>query len=415
MTMSNFDISTLSNGIKIITRKNSRTPRTAINMFLDLGVKCEDKAGTASLTGRLLLQGTTTRNAEDIANELDNNAVELSVDTKQDYVKIKSVFLNEDFNKAVEILADITQNPTFEQLEREARKFKGEIEVDLDSPKTKASDNFVKNVYPDHPYGNTHTKILDDLPEITMDIVKNYYLLCPETMNIVIVGDIDKEQIISKFEEKFGKINSKACKREIRRPSAITESKMVTISKDDAAQAQIIQGWTVPDITSEDGAALAILNTILGSSGLSSRLFVELRDKKGLAYNVRSTIEQMKLSGLFSVYIGTAPQNIKTCLEGFNVEIKKLQDELVPEKELEDAKSNYLGKRAFFHETNSQQAHYLGYYDIIGLGADFDDKVADKVEKVTAQDVKDVANKYLSGNSIISILAPEEFLKQINQ
>lgn len=410
--MNSFDISTLSNGIKVITRKNKNTPRIAVNLFVDSGIKCEAKAGEASLAGRLLLQGTNSRNAEEIARELDNNAIEMNVDTKQDYTKIKALFLNEDFDTAVDIFADVTRNSTFEKVEKETFKFKGEIEMDLDSPRTRAFDNLVKNIYPDNPYGNTHTRILEDLPQINLDLLKDYYYssLVPESMTFSVVGDIDKDSVVKALESKFGDINRESSKCVFTKPGGIENNKIVTIEKGDAAQAQIVKGWLVPDISSDDFAPLTVLNTILGSSGLSSRLFVELRDKKGLAYHVRSSFDPYKHSGVFSVYIGTAPVNVKVALDGFNTEIQKLMDELVSNKELEDAKSNYLGKRAFYHETNSQQAHYLGYYDIMGLGADYDRVVPEKVKKVNERDVREVANKYLTGNSIISILAPEQYL-----
>lgn len=413
--MNSFDINYLSNGIKVITRNNPNTPRTAINLFIGSGIKCEKKAGESSLAGRLLLQGTTSRTSEDIAKELDNNAIEMNVDSKQDYLKIKTVFLNEDFDKTIAILEDTVNNSTFEKFEKESAKFKGEIEVDLDSPRTKAIDNLIKNIYPEHPYGNTHTKILEDLPKLDKNSLKEYYDsgLVPELMTFTAVGDFDKSTLLNKIESKFGKISNSKCKCIISMPEYINENKIVTIKKADAAQAQIVKGWIVPDISNEDFASLTVLNTILGASGLSSRLFVELRDKKGLAYHVRSTFDPFKYSGTFSVYIGTAPANINVALEGFDTEIKKLQNELVSIKELEDAKNNYLGKRAFFHETNSQQAHYLGYYDILGLGANFDNTIPDKIKKVSENDIREVANKYLSGNSVISILAPEEFIKNI--
>jgi len=413
--MNSFDISILSNGIKVITRKNKNTPRIAVNLFIDSGIKCETKAGMASLAGRLLLQGTRSRNTEEIANELDNNAIEMSIDTKQDYTKVRSVFLNEEFDKAVDILADVTRNSTFEKVEKESIKLKGEIEMDLDSPRVKAFDNLIKNIYPNHPYGNTHTKVLADIPEINRDLLNNFYFsaLVPDAMTFAVVGDIDKDSVISTFESKFGNIKTDSRKCITKIPDIIEKNKIVTIEKNDAAQAQIVKGWIVPDMASEDFASIAIFNTILGSSGLSSRLFVELRDKKGLAYHVRSTFDPFKYAGTFSVYIGTAPVNINVALEGFNTEIKKLQEELVSTKELEDAKSNYLGKRAFYHETNAQQAHYLGYYDIMGLGADYDNIVPEKIKKVSENDIREVANKYLSGNSVISILAPEEYLKSL--
>ena len=413
--MNKFDKVTLSNGIRLIIRKNPNTPRIAIHFYIDAGIKCESLAGVANLAGRLLMQGTKTRTAQELANELDLNAIELDVDTRQDYTKIKAISLNEDFDKALDILADVIKNSTFADFEKELRKYKGEIDVELDSPKAKTMDNLVKNVYPDHPYGNSIGKVLEALPKITPEAVKDHYYstLVPEAISISIAGDIEKESIIKSFEAKFGDLKSDHKKCVTPPPASIPKNKTVKIVKDDAAQAQIVQGWLVPAISDEDCVKLHVLNTILGAGGLSSRLFLELRDKKGLAYHVRSTYESFKHSGIFYVYIGTAPHNINTAKEGFDYEIKRLQDEIVPEKELEEAKNNYLGKRSFFHETNSQQAYYLGYYDILGLGPEYDEKIPEMVKKVTAQDIKDLANKYFSGNSVISILAPQEALRAV--
>lgn len=414
--MKSFDITTLNNGIRVITKAIPNTPRTSINFFVDSGVKEANKAGIASIAWRLLLQGTTSRNAEQIANELDLNAIEMNIETKQDYTKIKSVALNEDFDKALELLTDIIKNPTFENFEKEVKKFKGELEVDLESPRIKAIDNLIKNMFENHPYGHTHTTALQLLPEITQSAVKEFYgsAISPEDVVISIAGNIDKNKIIKDLEACFGDMKAISRDKSPLDSGKIVANKTVTIVKEDAAQAQIIKGWLAPDITSEDQAKLSVLNVILGSSGLSSRLFLELRDKKGLAYHVRSNYDTLKYSGFFTVYIGTAPSNINTCLEGFDTEIKKLQEVLISDKELEDAKSNILGKRAFYHETNAQQSHYLGFYELMGLGADYDNKIVEKIKNVTPEDIKEVANKYLTKNSVLSILAPKEFLDKLN-
>ncbi len=411
--MNSFDTINLKNGIRLITRKNENTPRISINVFIDSGVKYQNKAGIASLTARLLLQGTKTRNSQQIADELDSEAIEMSIDAKHDYIKLRTLFLNEDIDKALEILADVMLNSTFDEIEKEKIKLQGEIGVELDSPRTLAVDNLIRNMFNDHPYGQSPTTVLKTLPEIKKDEVIDFYndSLSAERMNIVVIGNIDKDVIKAKLEKKFGLIKQKENKFSVPAVDQLSESKTVTYAKEDAAQAQIFQGWLGPVVNDEDAIKLKILNTLLGASGLSSRLFVELRDKKGLAYVVRSSYESFKHAGLFNIYIATEPSNIKIALNGFKTEVKKLMTTLVDKKELENAKNNYLGKLAFFHETNAQQGHYLGYYDIIGLGAKYDNELKDKVKKITPEDIKDVANKYLSLNSTISILAPEKFLK----
>lgn len=411
--MASFNIDKLSNEIKVITRKNPNTPRTSLNLFMTSGTKYENLAGTANLAGRLLLQGTETKSAEDLANELDSNAIEMNIEAKQDYIRARALFLNEDVDEVLDIFEDILKYSTFKNLDKEARKLEGELILDLDSPKTQAFDNLIKNIYPDHPYGYSHTKILEDLNKINIDTVKEFYLknsFDPSRTVISVVGDIDRDQIIKALNNKFGHMEKTEGQKFEKSVSEIKENKTVTIARDDSAQAQILQGWLAPSLSGDDYPAIVLINTILGASGLSSRLFVELRDKKGLAYTVRSSYEPLHDSGLFTIYIGTAPENIKVCLDGFKTEIDKLKNELVSEKELNNAKNNYLGKRAFFHETNSQQAYYLGFYEAMGLGPEFDDVITEKVRKVTAEEIREVANRYFSRNSVISILAPQKYL-----
>jgi len=411
--MTLYNTAVLPNGIRIITKKNANTPRISLNIFMLSGSKPDTNAGTGNLAGRLLLQGTTTKTAEDIANEIDSKAIEVSVEAKQDYLRIKTLFLNEDFQDVLEILEDLLKNSTFENYKKEAQKFKGELTLDLDSPKVLAFDNLLNTIYPNHPYGNGHTKVLEAINSITIDNLRDFYFknsLNAEKIIISIVGDIETETALSALSSKFADIKTYSENKTSLKTDEISENKTITIAKNDSAQAQIIQGWLAPSITEEDYPTMVLLNTILGASGLSSRLFVELRDKKGLAYTVRSSYEALLESGLFSLYIGTNPKNIKTCLEGFEEEINKLKTILVEEKELYDAKNNFFGKRAFFHETNAHQAFYLGLYEAMGLSPKFDDEIAEKVKNVTSQQIMDAANKYFSKNSVISILAPQEYL-----
>ena len=159
-------------------------------------------------------------------------------------------------------------------------------------------------------------------------------------------------------------------------------------------------------MNSEEYFALALLNVILGASGLSSRLFLELRDKKGLAYVVRSAYDTAKSAANFSIYIATEPKNIQVSLKGFEEEIQKIKSIPVDEEELENAKNNLFGKWAFISETNSQQAHWLAHYAILGLGFDFREKAVEMIKKVTVKDIQDCANKYFNDKFVLSVLKP---------
>lgn len=402
----------LSNGLKVVYRHNSNTPRIAVNFFINSGVIDEYKAGQTSLVTKLLLQGTSNLSAKELAEKIDFYAIDLVTDVKQDYMKIKAVCLNDDIETALELMNDIILNSTFENFEKEVNKLKGEILSEMDSARVKAFDNLIKTLYENHPYGNSYSKVLEQIDEITKDEVKDLYFskLVAQNCVLSVVGDIEEDKIHKLLEKYFSSINSGEILNNKKDIIPLDKPKTAIIKKEDVAQAQIIKAWMAPGIKDSDIPAFMVLNSILGACGLSSRLFLELREKKGLAYVVRSSLDVMAATSTFWLYIATEPKNINIALDGFKTEVDKLKDELVSEQELISAKNNILGKRAFLHETNSQQSHYLGYYELSGLGASYDKDIENKILDVKAQDIQNVAKKYLNDNYVISLLAPEKFI-----
>ena len=188
-------------------------------------------------------------------------------------------------------------------------------------------------------------------------------------------------------------------------PSKI-KKEYVEIIKEDANQAQILQGWRVPTIGHKDYPVIMLLNVILGASGLSSRLFLELREKKGLAYTVRSAYETHLKSAVFSIYIGTEPSNIETSIQGFKEEIEKIKNIPITIEELNNAKNNLIGKQQFISETNSQQAGMMAYYSIMGKPFDYQKTIIEQIKSVTPEQIQDCANKYFTEDYIIAIIKP---------
>ena len=323
----------LSNGLKVVFRRNSETPRIAINFFINTGIVDEKKAGETSLITKLILQGTAKRTAKEIAEQTDFYGVELLTDVKQDFLKIKAVFLNDDIDFAMDIMSDVIQNSTFENFEKEVNKLKGEIVSELDSAKTKALDNLIKTLYTGHSYGNSFTKVLEEIDEISKDEIKKLYYDNLKAQNCVIsiVGDIDENTAKKLLEKYFGNIAAGNVEKNISAPKKLSEQKTAIIKKEDVAQAQILKAWILPGLENKDVPAMMVLNSILGSCGLSSRLFLELREKKGIAYVVRSSLDVMKLASTFSLYIASEPKNIKVALDGFKEEVEKLKAEKVSE------------------------------------------------------------------------------------
>ena len=395
----------LKNGIKSVYKKNTETPRIALTMNFSINDE-ERLAGTYSLMTRLLLQGTDKYNNEELAKTLDENGIELIADMKQDYLRFRLLCLNEDFQKALELLSDIVKNSTFVEFDKEKTKMKGELVAELDSARLKVSDAFVKTIYEGHYYGHTYTNILDSIDDITKeDVVESYKRILSTSKKVIaVVGSLDEDEVISLISNCFDDMENHNDAVKTYSAPVLETSKRTEVIKEDAQQAQILQGWFIPTYKNEDYPVMLTINTILGASGLSSRLFRELREKRGLAYTVRTSCEVRELATVFSIYIATEPSNIDTCLKGFREEVDKLKTELVSEEELQNAKNNIDGKHQFIVETNFQQSSSLAYYGINDLPFGYYETMHSKIEAVTPQQVMDCAKKYFNDNSVIAIL-----------
>ena len=397
----------LLNNISACVKINKNTPRMALTMNFSINTP-EKRAGEYLLLSRLLLKGTEKYSSEELSSILEENAIDFYVEMKHDYLRFRFVSLNEDFELALSILSDIVQNSTFEEFEKERVKLKGELVAELDSAKVKVSDLFTKTIYKNHFYGNSYTKILDEIDKVTIEDVKASYaeILNNSFKTLVVVGDTDlkeTEELLNKYLSTISV--SKEGASLINIPEA-SKKEYAELVKEDAQQAQIIQGWKVASMDSEDYPKLMLLNIILGASGLSSRLFLELREKKGLAYTVRTAYEVHLKSSVFSIYIGTEPSNIQTSIDGFHEEIDKIKNILVSEEELHNAKNNLIGKQQFITETNSQQANLMAYHRIFGYPFNYQEELIEKVKKVTSEELMECAKKYFTDEYVIAVIKP---------
>ena len=389
--------------IELFYKRNADTPRIALCFNMSIN-DVPNKAGVATLMSRLLMQGTKNRTSEQLAEELDMYAIEMSTEMKLDYLKLKFLCLNEDFDKALELLEDIVKNPTFEEFEKEKVKLAGEIEAQMDSPRAKVVDNFYKTIYKNHFYGHTNTVVLENIQKITKDDVIEFYheIINNSKKVIAVVGDLPSDEIETKLEKHLGDLPPSVAEIKTLDVPENCRQQQVEIIKPDANQAHIIQGWLVGD----DYPALSLLNIMLGASGLSSRLFLELREKKGLAYVVRSSYDLTKLKSNFSIYIATEPKNIEVSLAGFKEEIEKIKNILVSEEELNNARNNLCGKWAFSQEDNDRQASIYAHHAICGRGFDFNARMREAIKHVTPDDIKACANMYFNDDFVVSVVKP---------
>lgn len=394
----------LKNNIRACVKENKNTPRVALTLNFSI-TKPEKYSGEYSIMNRLLLKGTEKYSSEELSAILDENAIDFSTEMKSDYLRFRFVCLNEDFEKALSILKEVILHSTFEEFDKEKTKLKGELTAELDSAKVKVSDLFTKTIYKNHFYGNSYTKILEEIDNVTKeDVIASYReILNNSQKTAAIAGDVDFDLIDKYLGQDIPEAKEAVSLIPIPQP---LEQEYTEIIKEDANQAQILQGWRVPTIGDDEYPVIMLLNIILGASGLSSRLFLELREKKGLAYTVRTAYETHKKSAVFSIYIGTEPSNIQTSIDGFKEEIEKIKTIPVSEEELKNAVNNLIGKQQYVTETNSQQANMMAYYSIMGKPFDYQAEIIEKLHKVTPKDLQDCANKYFTDDYILSVIKP---------
>ncbi|MDH7568824.1 MAG: pitrilysin family protein [Armatimonadota bacterium] len=402
----------LDNGLPVLFSPAPGTPRTAVCITLRGGARTETHPGTAGLAARLLLKGTTTRTAEAIAEEIDRRALQVHESSGPEHLMLRVTSLNGQLEAALQLAGDLLRHSTFAHLPKEAARLAGEIQSALDQPRERARDLFIRAMFPAHPYGHTGSVVLRTLSALQVEQVRDWYYpqVGASRMGIVVVGDVDPDALLSVVARSFADVPAAGAEHAAPVPQRVKPPLTVTEAKSEANQAQIYQGWYTPGHAHPDRAPLAVLNTLLGAGGLSSRLFVELRDKRGLAYAVRSGFSTFSEVGLFSFYIGTSPDNIRRAIEGFAEQVARVQEEAIPEEEVEHAKGHLRGEFVLGHETNTQRCTDFAVHHALGLGYDFSTRFLEEIAAVTPADVQRVARTYLSPPPVTAVVATGEAL-----
>lgn len=398
-------------GLPLLFSPAPNTPRLALAVTFNGGVRRETIPGTAKLANRLLLKGTENRSAEELALELDERAIEIRDITLADSSLLLVVFLPRELPAVLDLLEDILFHSTFADFDKEVEKLRGEIQAALDLPSELAQDLLVRTLFAGYPYGHTGTRMMDGLSQLNADAVRDWYLngLTPSQMNVTVVGDVNEDELLPRLDDAFSDLLERLPAPFFPTFVPPAEDQVVTQARQDAQQAQVYQGWYAPSVGTPEQAAMTVMNTILGGAGLSSRLFSELRDKQGLAYSVRSQYIPMRATGQFTVSIGTSPENIARARQGFTEQIARMQQEPITLEELQNVKGRLRGTYVLGHETNNQQCLDMAISHINGLGPNYSEHLLEQIQSVTIADVQTAAQR-IQPPSITAIVAREDAL-----
>lgn len=407
----------LSNGIVVLVTENPTADIIAARCFFKGGdrVITAPKAGLPNLAASLMTRGTERYSSLEIAEQVESIGASLGTEAANDYFLLSLKTISADFHDMLLLSAEILRSPSYapSELDLERRLTLQSIRSQQERPFAIAYENLQTLIYGDHPYGLSSIGTEASINSISREHLVDFHHthLRPEEMVISIAGKINPEQAIAMIDEALGDWHSPQPAIPISTPIPNFQPQLVT-HKQDTQQAVIMIGYPAPPMGSPDYAALKIISTYLGN-GLSSRLFVELREKRGLAYEVSASYPNRLESSQFVAYMGTAAQNAKIALDGLRHECERLATEKLTDRELATCKSKLLGQYALGKQTNGQIAQIYGWYEVMGLGLEFDRLFVEAIAAVTADEVLQAAQKYFQVPAI-SVVGSDNALEKIS-
>lgn len=391
----------LKNGLRVIVVENHKLPRVAFNLVLDFeAIKENDKAGYAMLAGDLLRTGTATKSKSQIDEEIDFIGATFNTSASGIY----AASLTKHRDNLLSLMTDILYNPSFpvEELEKLKQQNISALAAQKDDPGAIASNVRSVVLYgKDHPYGELTTE--ETIANITIDDCKNFYnsYFTPEIAYLAIVGDIkvkEAKKIVKKY---FGKWeNTPIQLPTFSAPNPPDETKVALVDRSNSVQSEIRVAYPIELKKGDsDVIKLSLLNTILGSSGLSSRLNQNLREKHAYTYGAGSSISSDMIIGNFNTSVSVRNEVTDSAIYQLMYELERLIDEKVTEKELNSAKAYRTGSFARSLESPQTIANFTLNVNRYNLSKDYYSNYLKRLNAVSIEDIQNMAKKYIKPNN----------------
>ncbi len=417
MTNSNVQRTVLSNGIVVLVIENALADIVAARMFVRAGSCYEQpsQAGLAHLLATVMTKGCNGLASMQIAEIVESVGASLSTDTTTDYFLLSLKTVTADFREILALAAIILREPTFPELEVELERKLAiqDMRSQKEQPFSVAILQLQQMMYQNHPYGMSTNGDETTMSSLTRADLSKYHQthFRPDNLVISICGNITLDSAVALVEEVFGdwQPNTQPLPK-LNLPDIKPNSTQI-ITPQNTQQSILMLGYLAASVHSPDYAALKLLATYLGN-GLSSRLFVELREKRGLAYEVSAFYPTRLFPASFVVYMGTAPENTETALFGLRNEVDLLSSTKLTDDALQTAKNKILGQYALGKQTNSQLAQIYGWYETLGLGIGFDQEFGEIIAAVTVENAQAAACQYLR-EPYISLVGQEESIRTV--
>jgi zinc protease len=400
----------LPNGLTVIVRHSDVAPVVAVSLLVRMGTRWEtaETAGLSNFVHAVMVKGTAKRSGAELAETVAGLGGKLSASGEADYCEIKGTALARFWRELLGLTAELALQPTLarEEVDRERAFVLSRVQRRRDNAPARAFDEFYALVYGPHPYGLPTLGTPASLARFDHAAVVARYraFYRPDRLVLAVSGQVPIDDVMAEAGRLFGGMPanpSAGLDVPHPRPAPLARRRVL---EQPAQQTQILTGALAPPLDHPDHAAVKVLSTVLGG-GMAGRLFVELRDKRALAYTATSFYEPVKEPGVLVLYLGTAPESAAQAEQALNEEIARVKREAVPAAELARAKRYLLGRYAMDRRTSERLAWYLAFYDVQRVGADYPERYRAAVDAVTAADVQRVATTYLA-TPVTLVLGP---------
>jgi zinc protease len=388
-------------------------------LFLPCGSQRDPvgKWGLAHLMGEVLTKGTQSLSSEQIATQVESLGAALGTDVTADYFEISLKCMALDLERMLGLMAEVLLDPSFPEREvaRERDLTLQAIQSQQERPFAVAFDQLRRRLFPAHAYALSPLGKAESVQALTRQDLAAFHAahMDPGQAVLAVIGPQSPEYWQAQVEAVLGSWPPPTHNPK-QKPDPITASQIQMGSSgwlktvQDTQQSLVMVGYRGCEASHPDYAALKLLSTYLGN-GLSSRLFVELREKQGLAYEVSAFFATRRDPAPFAAYMGTAWFNTATALSGLQAELNRLLDQPLSPEEVANTQRKVLGQYALSKQTNAQIAQMLGWYEILGLGAEFDQTYPLLIKSVTPEQLYGAAQRYLS-DPVVSLVGPAQAL-----
>ncbi|MDD3147149.1 MAG: pitrilysin family protein [Candidatus Riflebacteria bacterium] len=407
---------TLDNGVEIIAERFDTVQSVSIGMFLKSGVLHEtpEIMGVSHFIEHMMFKGTKKRTPRMIASEFDRIGGYLNAFTAKDYCCYYARVVKDKLDVAVDVLSDMVINSQFdpEELERERRVILEEIKMYEDSPDEIIHELLGQNIWQNSRLGNPILGTAETVAGMKRDQIFEVFNRQYVTGNLLIcvAGNFEWEALKKLIEKKLKPLRKGSFKP---REAVVKPSTSSTVFQKDIEQVHLTLGTEGVPFSDNRRFAMTILNAAFGG-GMSSRLFQEIREKRGLAYTVYSYHTSYKKAGLFGIYAGTSMEHLKSVLELFHSELEKVAAKGLTTKELEDTREQLKGNLLIALESTTNRMNRLSTGFLYNVEPQLPENTLAPYLKVNVDDVKIVARQILDEKKMaITMIAPTTDAAQV--